>query len=316
MEKQPKVEKLMEQIKEMKEKIKMLEKEKYGKAAIELAIQLENANAEEEETSQEPFVEVISEIARQLLASAAMPPPTEFQMAQFPMMQQGPYYHQFLVPPGIQMPPLTLIQPMCNMQRQRANGAYFINKLLWLHRGSIRSHGPQILSILLETDNLFLLLLLHQWCGTVCTLKEGDDFGKLALVNDAPRAATIVLNENNAQFLRVDKDDFNRILRDVEANTVRLKEHDKDVLVLEKVVFRSGVVAGTSINKQMIPHRYSVMAGTPEKMLEYLLETRIDCEKDEMDTFMDDFLLTYLAFGLTNSALCSLLSSYLHPKIE
>jgi Rap guanine nucleotide exchange factor 4 len=32
----------------------------------------------------------------------------------------------------------------------------------------------------------------------------------------------------------VDKDDFNRILRDVEANTVRLKEHGKDVIVLEK----------------------------------------------------------------------------------
>lgn len=41
-------------------------------------------------------------------------------------------------------------------------------------------------------------------------LQEGDDFGKLALVNDAPRAATISLREDNAQFLRVDKDDFNR----------------------------------------------------------------------------------------------------------
>jgi Rap guanine nucleotide exchange factor 4 len=33
----------------------------------------------------------------------------------------------------------------------------------------------------------------------------------------------------------VDKENFNRILRDVEANTVRLKEHGQDVLVLEKI---------------------------------------------------------------------------------
>uniref|UniRef100_A0A4W3INM4 Rap guanine nucleotide exchange factor 4 n=1 Tax=Callorhinchus milii TaxID=7868 RepID=A0A4W3INM4_CALMI len=49
--------------------------------------------------------------------------------------------------------------------------------------------------------------------GVVCTLHEGDDFGKLALVNDAPRAASIVLHEDNCHFLRVDKEDFNRILR-------------------------------------------------------------------------------------------------------
>lgn len=49
--------------------------------------------------------------------------------------------------------------------------------------------------------------------GAVCTLHEGDDFGKLALVNDAPRAASIVLREDNCHFLRVDKEDFNRILR-------------------------------------------------------------------------------------------------------
>ncbi|XP_016300880.1 rap guanine nucleotide exchange factor 4 [Sinocyclocheilus anshuiensis] len=51
--------------------------------------------------------------------------------------------------------------------------------------------------------------------GVVCTLHEGDDFGKLALVNDAPRAASIVLREDNCHFLRVDKEDFNRVLRSV-----------------------------------------------------------------------------------------------------
>lgn len=71
--------------------------------------------------------------------------------------------------------------------------------------------------------------------GIVSTLCEGDDFGKLSLVNKSPRSATIITRENNCHFLRVDKHDFNRILKDVEANTVRLKEHNKDVLILEKI---------------------------------------------------------------------------------
>ena len=54
------------------------------------------------------------------------------------------------------------------------------------------------------------------------------------------RAATIVLKENNCHLLRVDKEHFNRILRDVEANTLRLQEHGKDVLVLEKVAKQRG----------------------------------------------------------------------------
>ncbi|KAB0402631.1 hypothetical protein E2I00_000841, partial [Balaenoptera physalus] len=82
--------------------------------------------------------------------------------------------------------------------------------------------------------------------GLVTTLHEGDDFGQLALVNDAPRAATIILREDNCHFLRVDKQDFNRIIKDVEAKTMRLEEHGKVV--------------------------YIVMSGTPEKILELLLE--------------------------------------------
>jgi Rap guanine nucleotide exchange factor 4 len=77
--------------------------------------------------------------------------------------------------------------------------------------------------------------------GVVCTLHEGDDFGKLALVNEAPRAATIITSESNCQFLRVDKSHFDRILRDVEANTVRLKEHGKEVLVLQKMATTQSV---------------------------------------------------------------------------
>ncbi|KAB5577133.1 hypothetical protein PHYPO_G00206430 [Pangasianodon hypophthalmus] len=131
--------------------------------------------------------------------------------------------------------------------------------------------------------------------GVVCTLHEGDDFGKLALVNDAPRAASIVLREDNCHFLRVDKEDFNRILRDVEANTVRLKEHEADVLVLEKSNIRSSSHAGSS------PLKYTVMSGTPEKILEHFLETmKLDSKFTESGTFitnpaLDDFVLMHCA---------------------
>uniref|UniRef100_A0A8D2NJN6 Rap guanine nucleotide exchange factor 4 n=1 Tax=Zonotrichia albicollis TaxID=44394 RepID=A0A8D2NJN6_ZONAL len=138
--------------------------------------------------------------------------------------------------------------------------------------------------------------------GVVCTLHEGDDFGKLALVNDAPRAASIVLREDNCHFLRVDKEDFNRILRDVEANTVRLKEHDQDVLVLEKIP------AGNRISNQgnsQPQHKYIVMSGTPEKILEHFLETmRLEATLNEAtDSVLNDFIMMHCVF-MPNSQLC------------
>uniref|UniRef100_A0A3Q2EER5 Rap guanine nucleotide exchange factor 4a n=1 Tax=Cyprinodon variegatus TaxID=28743 RepID=A0A3Q2EER5_CYPVA len=137
--------------------------------------------------------------------------------------------------------------------------------------------------------------------GVVCTLHEGDDFGKLALVNDAPRAASIVLREDNCHFLRVDKEDFNRILRDVEANTVRLKEHGQDVLVLEKSLSSSrNSVHGSSAAH----HKYNIISGTPEKILEHLLEMmRLDSQFTESDSALDDFVLTHCVF-IPNSQLC------------
>ena len=44
----------------------------------------------------------------------------------------------------------------------------------------------------------------------VCTLHEGDEFGKLALLNNAPRTTSVQLREAHCCFLKVDRDDYKR----------------------------------------------------------------------------------------------------------
>ncbi|XP_008291650.1 rap guanine nucleotide exchange factor 3 isoform X1 [Stegastes partitus] len=147
--------------------------------------------------------------------------------------------------------------------------------------------------------------------GLVTTLHEGEDFGQLALLNDAPRAATIILREDNCHFLRVDKQDFIRILKDVEANTVRLEEHGKTVLVLEKSADSAGQ-GGAGNNS-----KYTVMSGTPEKILEHLLETiKLDSNgNDAIDPCVSDFLLTHKVF-MPSSQLCPALQQHYQAELS
>uniref|UniRef100_A0A8C2CM64 Rap guanine nucleotide exchange factor (GEF) 4 n=1 Tax=Cyprinus carpio TaxID=7962 RepID=A0A8C2CM64_CYPCA len=135
--------------------------------------------------------------------------------------------------------------------------------------------------------------------GVVCTLHEGDDFGKLALVNDAPRAASIVLREDNCHFLRVDKEDFNRILR--------VRTHLAYISILLSVLRLIAQTTCQCVSPVHLFFRYTVMSGTPEKILEHLLETlKLDSQFTESDPALDDFLLMHCVF-VPNSQLCPLL---------
>ncbi|NWH41807.1 RPGF3 factor, partial [Chloropsis hardwickii] len=157
----------------------------------------------------------------------------------------------------------------------------------------------------------------HQRAGTVRESPGGTrgpqpgGAGAVPKIVDFPPSPGAV--PDNCHFLRVDKQDFNRILKDVEANTVRLKEHGKVVLVLQRDLQGGGQAASARSSS-----RYLVMAGTPEKILEHLLEfMRLDATLyDPVDTLLGDFLLTYTVFMPTSQLCRALLHHFRAEPLE
>lgn len=156
--------------------------------------------------------------------------------------------------------------------------------------------------------------------GVVCTLHEGDDFGKLSLLTEGERSASISTREYNCFFLKIERDDFRRILMSVESSTMKVTDRGREVMHLQ----REGV--GRSVSHHPlrglgcycyilhIPHSYTVVRGTPVRMLDHLISSDIDISLD--NSFAYDFFLTHPAFMSMNDLCTGLLTRYRHRKPE
>lgn len=79
------------------------------------------------------------------------------------------------------------------------------------------------------------------------------------------RSSSIRVREDNSYFIRIERSDFRRILLSVESTNIKVVEHGKEVLLLEKA----------SLGK------YLVVKGTAEKMLDHLLQSKLETGSQE-----------------------------------
>uniref|UniRef100_A0A2K6UDP5 Rap guanine nucleotide exchange factor 5 n=1 Tax=Saimiri boliviensis boliviensis TaxID=39432 RepID=A0A2K6UDP5_SAIBB len=131
--------------------------------------------------------------------------------------------------------------------------------------------------------------------GVMCKLQERDEIGRIELVQKLAR--------ENYQFLQTDKKEQEKSEhQDDEVTTVQVKEQDQSVLVLKKVQCCGPAPTAGSAESHW---RYVVVSGTPEKILEHLLnDLHLEEVQDkETETLLDDFLLTYTVF-MTTDDLC------------
>ncbi|XP_020033121.2 rap guanine nucleotide exchange factor 5 isoform X4 [Castor canadensis] len=163
--------------------------------------------------------------------------------------------------------------------------------------------------------------------GVMCKLQERDDIGRIELVQKLAR--------ENCQFLQTDKkepeksehgllllfssSDFttqNAVpQQDDEVPMVQVKEQDRNVLVLKKVQSCGPAPTAGSAESDW---RYVVVSGTPEKILEHLLnDLHLEEVQDkETETLLDDFLLTYTVFMTTDDLCQALLRHYSAKKYQ
>nr|XP_056713505.1 rap guanine nucleotide exchange factor 5 [Euleptes europaea] len=138
--------------------------------------------------------------------------------------------------------------------------------------------------------------------GVMCKLQEQEDIGRLDLIQK--------LAKENSHPLETDKKVPEKTDQlDDEVTTVHVKELDQDVLVLRRVSSLSPAPTSGSAESDW---RYVVVSGTPEKILEHLLnDLHLEEVQDkETETLLDDFLLTYTVFMTTDDLCQALLRHY------
>ncbi|XP_003469873.3 rap guanine nucleotide exchange factor 5 isoform X2 [Cavia porcellus] len=144
--------------------------------------------------------------------------------------------------------------------------------------------------------------------GVMCKLQERDDIGRIELVQKLAR--------ENCQFLQTDKKEPEKSEhQDDEVTTLQVKEQDQTILVLKKV---PGCGPAPTAGSAESDWRYVVVSGTPEKILEHLLnDLHLEEVQDkETETLLDDFLLTYTVFMTTDDLCQALLRHYSAKKYQ
>ncbi|XP_020848869.1 rap guanine nucleotide exchange factor 5 isoform X2 [Phascolarctos cinereus] len=144
--------------------------------------------------------------------------------------------------------------------------------------------------------------------GVMCKLQERDDIGRIELVQKLAR--------ENCQFLQTDRKEPEKPeQQDDEVTTLQVKEEDGTVLVFKKV---SSCGPAPTSGSAHTDWRYVVVSGTPEKILEHLLnDLHLEEVQDkETETLLDDFLLTYTVFMSTDDLCQALLRHYSAKKYQ
>ncbi|XP_069585905.1 rap guanine nucleotide exchange factor 5 [Ranitomeya imitator] len=142
--------------------------------------------------------------------------------------------------------------------------------------------------------------------GVMCKLHGREELRRIDFVQKLTRD----------QFLpSAAKTPDRREQQEEEASTVQVRELDQDVLVLKKVSSERPASTAGSGERDW---RYMVVSGTPEKILEHLLnDLHLDDVQDkETDTLLDDFLLTYTVFMTTDDLCQALLRHYCAKKYD
>uniref|UniRef100_UPI0037E768FF rap guanine nucleotide exchange factor 5-like isoform X2 n=1 Tax=Semicossyphus pulcher TaxID=241346 RepID=UPI0037E768FF len=155
--------------------------------------------------------------------------------------------------------------------------------------------------------------------GSMCILHDKEDLSRLEMVQRLAKDGCRFLQNQSKGPERTSEPQSDEAVR------VCVRERGHDVLVLQRVASqqpapsasaRGGGRAEDSSTDSVVSDRYVVVSGTPEKILEHLLndltleEEQGTTQGRESDTLLDDFLLTYPVFMSTSDLCQALLGHY------
>ncbi|XP_042345826.1 rap guanine nucleotide exchange factor 5-like [Plectropomus leopardus] len=148
--------------------------------------------------------------------------------------------------------------------------------------------------------------------GNMCILHDKEDLSRLEMVQRLAKDGCRFLQNHSKGPERTSEPQSDEAVR------VCLRERGHDVLVLQRISSEQPALSASARGggrEEARNRRYMVVSGTPEKILEHLLnDLTLDDDQGtqakESDTLLDDFLLTYPVFMSTSDLCQALLGHY------